>query len=760
MSLFVLFFAACVMFYTTAVSVKMLPLDNKSEFQVVVNFPEGTSLITTANLMSALAIEARQFDEVVSLQTYVGTASPYNFNGLVRHYYLRTHPWQADMQVVLTHKNSREITSHEIAVAMREVMTPIATAEGARIQIVEMPPGPPVLQSVVAEIYGPDAETRRQFARDMTEMFEQAESITDVDNLMQQPFEIWRFEVDRDKALRKGITIDSINTTLKMAMGGFVVGDLKRGSVVEPTFIILQVPLSVRSEFSRLGTIPVQAPDGSMLPLSELGQFVKDVEQDIIFHKNLREVEFVTGENAGELAAPIYGMFQVDDMLADYIAPDGVIVDHGFFSGGFFGPPENSSKTGFEWTGEWTVTYETFRDMGGAFILAMIIIYMLVVIEFKNFIFPAIIMAPIPLTLVGIIPGHWFFGAEFTATSMIGWIALAGIIVRNSILLVDFTKHEVRRGVPVIDAVINSCQARTRPIVITALALVGGSSVILTDPIFEGMAISLLFGVVVSTALTLFVIPLGCISAKKAFLCEDGREDGIARADDSTGADSVVVEEEDKAPIWMRLYSAIIGLVGWIIAIFAMVFNLLRMLVGMLLPKSEPPASEPPPPASTPPTAPAPAPVEKAVATSEKTEVKKVVITEKSTISEDVPAKKAVKNVSVKAAVAKTVVTEKSAIATPVEKPATTKKVVTKKAVTKKTAAKKATAKTVATTAAAAKAATVNKAVVKKVARKKVVKKKTVTKAVPVKKVVAKKIPSKKISSGARRGIRLKNDDS
>jgi len=351
-----------VMFYTTAVSVKMLPLDNKGEFNVVINFPEGTSLIDTANLAANLAAEARKFDEVVALQTYVGTASPYNFNGLVRHYYLRTKPWQADIQVELTNKTTREITSHELAEAMREVMTPIAKAAGARIQVVEMPPGPPVLQSVVAEIYGPDQETRHQFARDMTEMFEKAESITDVDNYLQEPYEIWRFEVDRDKALRQGISIDAINMTLEMAMGGYVVGDLKRGSVVDPTYIVLQVPLAVRSEFSRLGAIPVKAPDGAMLPLSELGSFVKDIEEEIIFHKDLRDVEFVTGENAGELAAPIYGMFQVDDMLADYIAPDGVTVDHSFLTGGFFGPPASSDKSGFEWTGEWTVTYETFRD--------------------------------------------------------------------------------------------------------------------------------------------------------------------------------------------------------------------------------------------------------------------------------------------------------------------------------------------------------------------------------------------------------------
>jgi len=708
-SLFVVFFASCVMFYTTAVSVKMLPLDNKSEFNIVINFPEGTSLIDTANLAANLAMEARKFDEVVALQTYVGTASPYNFNGLVRHYYLRTKPWQADIQVELTNKTTRDITSHEMAEAMREVMTPIAKAAGARIQVVEMPPGPPVLQSVVAEIYGPDQETRHQFARDMTEMFEAAESITDVDNYLQEPYEIWRFEVDRDKALRKGISIDAINMTLEMAMGGFVVGDLKRGSVVDPTYIILQVPMSARSEFSRLGAIPVQAPDGSMLPLSELGGFVKDIEEEIIFHKDLRDVEFVTGENAGELAAPIYGMFQVDDMLADYVAPDGVTVDHSFISGGFFGPPASSAQSGFEWTGEWTVTYETFRDMGGAFMLAMVLIYMLVVIEFKNFIFPSIIMAPIPLTLVGIIPGHWFFNAEFTATSMIGWIALAGIIVRNSILLVDFTKHEVERGVHVIDAVINSCQARTRPIVITALALVGGSSVILSDPIFEGMAISLLFGVVVSTVLTLFVIPLGCISAKKAFPeCAE-----ICPAE----LEEEAVVEEYKTPMWMRIYGGIVSLVSWIIVIVQMVYNLSRMLIGMIMPKSSPPEPPPeppatpsaPPPSTPPPVAPAP--------------------TAPASPAAD-PAPSAEKAVTKKPAA------EVKAVA-PVEK--------------KPAAVKKAPAK-----AAPAKAAPVKKSTVAKKAAPK--KKVAAKKKTAAKKIAVKKAPSKKSSPGGRRGIRLKDD--
>ena len=347
----------------------------------------------------------------------------------------------------------------------------------------------------------------------------------------------------------------------------------------------------------------------------------------------------------------------------------------------------------------------------------MVIIYMLVVIEFKNFIFPSIIMAPIPLTLVGIIPGHWLFGAEFTATSMIGWIALAGIIVRNSILLVDFTKHEVERGVHVTDAVINSCQARTRPIVITALALVGGSSVILTDPIFEGMAISLLFGVVVSTALTLFVIPLGCISAQKAFPnCDTACADDI---------DETPAVEEYKAPLWMRIYGGVVGFVGWIVVIVSMVFNLLRMLLGMLLPKSEPPASEPPTPppatpASTPPLSPAPAPVDNAEPEPE---------------PEPEPAKVEVKKA-----------------------PAVAKPAVTKSAAEKSTAVKKTAVKKTAVKKAVVNKAPVKKAPVKKAIAKKVAKKKASIKAAPAKKIAVKKAPSKKSSPSGRRGIRLKDD--
>ena len=520
----VLFFLSLVFFYTKDVRVKMLPLDNKPEFNVVVNFPEGTALPITANLISTLSNELRNFEEVTALQTYAGTASPYNFNGLVRHYYLRNQPWQGDIQVQLVDKSDRERTSHEIADTARKLLTPIAKKAGALIQVVEMPPGPPVLQTIVAEIYGPSASSRRQFARDMTKMFEQAENIGDVDNFLEAEHSLLRFNVDADKAQRNGISVEDINRTLEMAMGGYVLGDIKRNALIEPTQIIMQVPLSVRSDIYRLVQLPVTNRMGKAIPLAELGSFSPEIVDQPIYHKDLRPVEFVTGEGVGLYAAPVYAQFEVQDLLAaqndgaGYRAPDGTVID----SGHWLGAPKDSNKMAFEWGGEWTVTFETFRDMGIAFMAALVLIYMLIVAQFGNFILPAIVMAPIPLTLIGIVPGHWIMNAEFSATSMIGFIALAGIIVRNSILLVDFSREAVmEKGMSVIDAVIHSCEARTRPIAITALALMGGSSVIVSDPIFQGMGVSLIFGGLVSTLLTLLVIPLGCISAGDALSTDD-----------------------------------------------------------------------------------------------------------------------------------------------------------------------------------------------------------------------------------------------
>jgi multidrug efflux pump subunit AcrB len=532
------FFLSCLLFYAKDVRVKMLPLDNKPEFNVVLNMPEGTALPVTANLVHRMAEELRTLPEVTAVQTYAGTASPFNFNGLVRHYYMRDRPWQADIQVQLLDKSKRKRTSHEIAVEARELLKPLIYG-GGRFQVVEMPPGPPVLQDVVAEVYGPNAQVRRRLAEDFTAMFEKAQYIDDVDNYMEEDYPVWRFHVNREKALRLGISVDEINKTLEMAMGGYVLGDIKTQTVLEPTLIKLQLPLGVRADFSRLSQLPLRSSSGRMVPIAELGQFRQTIQDKPIYQKDLRPIEYVTGESVGRLASPIYGMLEIEDMLKDYTAPDGVPV-----SGNYIGPPIDSYKSGFEWSGEWTVTYETFRDMGIAFIVALVLIYMLVVWEFGNFTLPSIIMAPIPLTLIGIVPGHWLLDAEFTATSMIGFIALAGIIVRNSILLVDFSKHEIARGAHVVDAVITACKTRTRPILITALALVAGSSVILFDPIFQGMAVSLLFGVLVSTLLTLVVIPLGCISGRKAFGVE---VDKIVAGGLAGGGGATVSPGEDKS---------------------------------------------------------------------------------------------------------------------------------------------------------------------------------------------------------------------
>jgi multidrug efflux pump subunit AcrB len=508
-------------FYFKWVPVKMLPLDNKPEFSVVLDMPEGTALPVTANLGHRMADELRTLPEVTAIQLYAGTARPFDFNGMVRHYYLRSDPWQGELQVQLTNKQDRERSSHQIAVEARELLQPLADEHGARIAVVEMPPGPPVLQSVVAEVHGPSAEVRRAFAQELTDIFAQAESTRDVDNYLRESFDYWRFNVDTEKAVRRGISVDAINRNLTMALGGSQIGDVKMRAGHEPVNIVVQVPLAERSQIDRLGDLPIRSNTGNTVPLRELGTFERVPEEAVIYRKDLRGVEYVVADVGGTLAAPVYAMIQIEKRIDEmgYVAPDGVKP-----ASYWLGPPPSDQESSFEWGGEWTVTYETFRDMGAAFGVALVLIYILVVWEFGNFRIPLVIMAPIPLTLLGIIPAHWAafelgIGGEFTATSMIGWIALAGIIVRNSILLVDFSIHEVQKGVPVAEAVIRACKTRTRPIVITALALVAGSSVIFTDPIFQGMAISLSSGVLVSTILTLIVIPLGCVAASKD-LCE------------------------------------------------------------------------------------------------------------------------------------------------------------------------------------------------------------------------------------------------
>ena len=544
--LFIAFFLTILMFTPLTnymVKVKMLPFDNKDEFALVIDMPDGTALPDTINTTTEIVEVLRSIDEVVAVQTYVGTAKPFDFNGLVRHYYLRQFPWQAEVQLQLTAKGERSKTSHDIAQEVRALLKPIGQAANAVITIVEMPPGPPVLQTVVAEVHGPDAQTRSEVATMLTRLFHESELIDDVDNYMRENQEIWRFKVDLDKAAVQGVSIETINQHLAMSMGMFKVGDVKQNLVYEPTYILLQIPLAARSQLDKLLDMPIMTQDGRSVPLGELGQFIPDVRDPMIFHKDLRAVEFVVGDSVGELPAPIYAMNDIDNKLKDHPTPDGVIM-----SGTMMDAPEFDDVSGFEWSGEWTVTYETFRDMGMAFGVALVAIYMLVVWQFGNFSIPAIIMAPIPLTMLGILPGHWLLNAEFTATSMIGWIALAGIIVRNSILLIDATIALVTQGVPLREAVITATKARTRPIMITALALVLGSMVILTDPTFQGMAISLLFGVFVSTLLTLLVIPLGCISlGERIFACAGSKNANACEEYDQRMVDERTAEEDRRA---------------------------------------------------------------------------------------------------------------------------------------------------------------------------------------------------------------------
>ncbi|MES9859239.1 MAG: efflux RND transporter permease subunit [Candidatus Thiodiazotropha sp. LLP2] len=589
------FLIACSFFYFKWVAVKMLPLDNKPEFAVVLDMPEGTALPVTANLAHQMAEKIRVMPEVTAVQVYAGTARPFDFNGMVRHYYLRSDPWQAEVQVQLLDKTERSRTSHEIAVQTREMMAKLSKDTGAKVAVVEMPPGPPVLQSVVAEVHGPSSEVRRQVAQDLTNIFSQTESLRDVDNYMRDPYQYWRFTVDTEKSVRRGISVDTINRNLGMALGGSPLGDVKQRAGHESVNIIMQVPMAERSEITRLGDLPIQSSSGITIPLRELGRFEQVLEDPIIYHKDLRDVEYVVAEVGGKLAAPVYGMMQVQDLLDNevYVAPDNVPID-----AHWLGAPKNDTRTAIEWAGEWTVTFETFRDMGAAFAVALVLIYILVVWEFGNFRIPALIMAPIPLTLLGIIPAHFVFfqagwGGEFTATSMIGWIALAGIIVRNSILLVDFSIHQVQQGVSVVDSVIMACKTRTRPIMITAFALVCGSSVIFFDPIFQGMAISLASGVLVSTVLTLIVIPLGCITASKDLLevaAATAPEGSPLLTQETDNSTQDVVPESVAAiekPEQESEQKSSLGMVVWakLVAVFTMIFFLFKgifLLFGQL----------------------------------------------------------------------------------------------------------------------------------------------------------------------------------
>jgi multidrug efflux pump subunit AcrB len=497
----------CVLFYTENVTVKLLPFDNKSEMEVLIDLPEGATPEDTAQALFQAARVTETLPEVKSIQAYAGTPAPFNFNGLVRHYYLRTQPEMGELAVNLTDKSERSRESHAIALDLRKKLDARAFPKGTVVKVVEVPPGPPVLSTLLAEIYGPDTKTRRAVAEETEKLFKSVPYIVDVDNSWGDPRPRLRISIDQDKLEYFGVEQSDVYDTLNALLGGQPVGYSHRGEDRDPIEIVVREPKSDLTWSQKLASTPVpaNAQPGSKAVV-QLGDVVSVKEErgsPVIFRRDGHYADMVTAELAGEFESPIYGMFAVDKLVKEHDwgkLPRPTILFHG--------QPTDEAKPSLLWDGEWEVTYVTFRDMGAAFMVAILGIYVLVVAQFGSFKLPLVILTPIPLTLIGIVLGHWLFGAPFTATSMIGFIALAGIIVRNSILLVDFIRHGAKEsGKTLRDVLLDAGATRFRPILLTALAAMIGAATILTDPIFQGLAISLLFGLASSTLLTVLVIP-------------------------------------------------------------------------------------------------------------------------------------------------------------------------------------------------------------------------------------------------------------
>ena len=487
------------------VVLKMLPFDNKSEFQIVLDMPEGTALEQTTQVLGEIGHYLETVPEVKNYQAYSGTSAPISFNGLVRQYYLREGAYVGDIQVNLVDKERRDRKSHEIALSVREPVQAIATRYGGNAKIVEVPPGPPVMSPIVAEIYGIDYEGQVAAARKVRAVFEQTDDIVDIDDSIVEggesvrgPAEKRIVVVDREKATRLGVSQRSIAEALHTAIGGEDVSFLHGETSKYAVPIRLMYSEADKSDLDQVLSLRIQSQSGALIPLSEIVNIVGEVRENAIYHKDLLPVVYVTADMAGELDSPLYGLFDISGQLGET----------GELEQWFLDQPPNPYDYSLKWDGEWQVTYETFRDMGAAYAVGLILIYLLVVAQFRSYLVPLVIMAPIPLTIIGIMPGHALLGAQFTATSMIGMIALAGIIVRNSILLVDFINQQVREGMEFSKAVINSAAVRTQPIVLTAAAAMAGGFFILDDPIFSGLAVSLIFGLLISTILTLVVIPV------------------------------------------------------------------------------------------------------------------------------------------------------------------------------------------------------------------------------------------------------------
>jgi len=486
------------------VRVKMLPFDNKSEFQVIIDMPDGTPLEQTTHVAQALGQYLGKQPEVINYQIYAGTSGPYNFNGLVRHYFLRNQPNQADIQVNLLSRHDRKAHSHEIARRLRPELDKIAQPFGARLKVAEVPPGPPVLETLVAEVYGPDYKGQIELAAQIKKVFQQTPGVVDVDWFVEDPQTKYDMKVDLEKAALHGISPADVARTLQVGLGGANAGLLHDSHAREDIPIEVRLARPDRSGIEGLGNLKVPTLSGGQIALQELTTLRQTTIDTSVYRKNLQPVVYVTGDVAGGEESPVYAIMKMSDAIEKIKLPDGYTVRQ--YKGTTM--PERTDRFSLKWDGEWHLTVEVFRDLGLAFAAVLVLIYVLVVGWFRSFVTPLVIMAPIPLTLVGILPAHALMGAFFTATSMIGFIAGAGIIVRNSIILVDFIELRRSQGLSLEDAVVDAGAVRFRPMLLTAAAVVAGASMILFDPIFQGLALSLMAGEVASTVLSRMAVPV------------------------------------------------------------------------------------------------------------------------------------------------------------------------------------------------------------------------------------------------------------
>ncbi|MCF6295842.1 MAG: efflux RND transporter permease subunit [Flavobacteriaceae bacterium] len=499
----ILLLASMSLFFTNGVAVKMLPFDNKNEFQVVIDMPEGTTLERTAVVTQEIAQYLSTRPEVVNYQNYIGTSAPITFNGLVRHYDLRGGSNMADIQVNLTDKNDRKAQSHEIAGLFRPEIQTIAKKYNANVKIIEVPPGPPVLSTIVAEIYGPDYDRQIDVANQVKNILINTDDVVDVDWMVEADQTEYDFVIDKEKAMLYGVTPQQIVYTMNMAMSNRAITTLYDEDASTQVGLVLALDEKEKSTLSDISQLKVRSKQGTMISIGDLVDIKERTKAKSIYRKNQKRVVYVMADMAGELESPAYAILGMEDKLKEIKLPEGFTLEELYMN-----QPEFEDNYSVKWDGEWQITLEVFRDLGLAFIGAIIFIYILIVGWFQNFKAPLVMMVAIPLSLIGVIVGHWLMGAFFTATSFIGMIALAGIMVRNSVLLIDFVNLRLDEGVPIKQAVIEAGAVRTMPILLTAGTVVIGAFVILFDPIFQGLAISLMGGTIVSTVLTLLVVPL------------------------------------------------------------------------------------------------------------------------------------------------------------------------------------------------------------------------------------------------------------